>query len=155
MPRAVTSSASALSCLNYTIKGVNMTSTKPFWQSKTILCNLLILLLALADAARALPLPADWAPWIVAAASVLNVALRLTTSSGIAGFAPGEDPAYRAAHDAGGDPDRPNGGHPLRPTPAAPDAPPERAAGPSERPLVDLLAADLGVEPEHTPEDSI
>jgi hypothetical protein len=82
---------------------------KPFWQSKTLLANSLILVLAVLDAAQALPIPATWAPYIIAAASVLNVVLRLTTNTGLS---VGTDPAYRAAHEASGDPDVPN---PRRP----------------------------------------
>ena len=57
----------------------------------------------------------------------------------------GEQPAYRAAHDASGDPDLPNGGHPMRPAPAPEDAPPLGAGGPS---LAATLAADMGLESE-------
>src|SRR5690348_2410283 len=115
---------------------------KPWYQSKTLLVNALILLLAVLDAVQALPLPAAWAPYLVAGASVLNVALRLTTNTGlITGVPLGEQPAYRAAHDASGDP------APMRPAPAPEDAPPPAAGGPS---LAETLAADMGLPPEDT-----
>jgi hypothetical protein len=65
----------------------------------------------------------------------------------------GEDPAYRAAHDASGDPDRPNGGHPMRapsPSPVRGAPAPAAEGAPS---LVDTLAADLGVGPEKGTEE--
>jgi hypothetical protein len=131
---------------------------KPWYQSKTVLVNALILLLAVADAAQALPIPATWAPYIIAAASVLNVALRLTTNTGLTSGVPlGEDPAYRAAHDASGDPALPNGGHPKRapsrpPVPRGAPAPADRGA-PS---LADQIAHDNGMDPpDTTPEDTI
>src|SRR5690349_12751354 len=132
---------------------------KPWFRSKTILCNALILLLAVLDAAQALPIPATWAPYIIAAASVLNVALRLTTNTGLSVGTPlGEQPAYRAAHDASGDPDQPNGGHAMRPQ-SAPDLAPDPAAGgPSpglQTPLARKLARDHGIDPDSVPEDSI
>jgi hypothetical protein len=80
------------------------TPTKPVWQSKTLAVNGLILVLAVLDAAQALPVPATWAPYLIAAASVLNVVLRLTTNTGLS---VGTGPAYRAAHEASGDPDLP------------------------------------------------
>jgi hypothetical protein len=124
---------------------------KPWYQSKTVLVNALILLLAVADAAQALPIPATWAPYIIAAASVLNVALRLTTNTGLTSGVPlGEDPAYRAAHDASGDPDLPNGGHAMRAVPAPDQAPDPAAGAPS---LAAQIAADNGID--LTPEDSI
>ena len=128
-----------------------MNNSKPFWQSKTILINALILLLAVLDAAQTLPIPAAWAPYIIAAASVLNVALRLTTSTGLTRGTPlGEDPAYRATTDASGDPDQPNGGHTMRAVPAPQNAPSGDAGAPS---LADRLAAEMGLEPEDTPRD--
>ena len=63
---------------------------------------------------------------------------------------PGDDPAYRAAHDASGDPDAPNGGHPMRAVPAPQDAPPGDAGAPS---LAAQLERDLGLGPEPAPED--
>ena len=128
-----------------------MNNAKPWYQSKTLLVNALILLLAVLDAAQALPIPAAWAPYIVAGASVLNVALRLTTNTGLTTGVPlGEQPAYRAAHDAGGDPDAPNGGHPMRAVPAPQDAPPGDAGAPS---LAAQLERDLGLDPEPASED--
>jgi hypothetical protein len=126
-----------------------MQPTKPWYQSKTLLVNALILLLAVLDAAQALPIPPAWAPYIVAGASVLNVALRLTTSTGLTTGGPqgvplGEQPAYRAAHDAGSDP------APMRAVPAPQDAPPGEAGAPS---LADTLAADMGLDT--TPEDTV
>jgi hypothetical protein len=56
----------------------------------------------------------------------------------------GEQPAYRAAHDAGGDP------APMRAVPAPQDAPPGEAGAPS---LADTLAADMGLDT--TPEDTV
>jgi hypothetical protein len=137
-----------------------MTPTKPVWQSKTLAVNGLILVLAVLDAAQALPIPATWAPYIIAAASVLNVVLRLTTNTGLS---VGTDPAYRAAHDASGDPDLPNGGHPrpgeamraqrsgtsgeVAPATGVPDRAPS---------LMEMLAADNGIDPQDiTPEDSV
>lgn len=116
-----------------------MQLTKPWYQSKTLLVNALILLLAVLDAAQALPVPAAWAPYLIAAASVLNVALRLTTNTGLTTGVPlGEQPAYRAAHDASGDPDAP-----MRAAPAPQDAPPGEAGAPS---LAARIAADNGLE---------
>jgi hypothetical protein len=128
---------------------------KPWYQSKTLAVNALILLLAVLDAAQALPIPATWAPYIIAAASVLNVVLRLTTNTGLS---VGTDPAYRAAHDASGDPTLPNGGHPrpgtaMRAAPAQQDAPPAETGAPS---LMETLAADNGIDPQDiTPEDTV
>jgi hypothetical protein len=133
---------------------------KPVWQSKTLAVNGLILVLAVLDAAQALPIPATWAPYIIAAASVLNVVLRLTTNTGLS---VGTDPAYRAAHDASGDPDVPNGGHPIpgevmraqrsgtsggtAPTTEVPDRAPS---------LMETLAADNGIDPKDiTPKDTV
>lgn len=113
---------------------------KPWYQSKTVLVNALILLLAVADAAQALPVPATWAPYIIAAASVLNVALRLTTSTGLTRGVPlGEDPAMRAQRSGG----------------SAENAP---ASDPSDRApsLVDEIARDNGMAPpDVTPEDTV
>jgi hypothetical protein len=64
----------------------------------------------------------------------------------------GEQPAYRAAHDAGGDPDLPNGGHAMRAVPAPQDAPPGDAGAPS---LAAQLERDLGLGPEPAPEDTV
>lgn len=129
-----------------------MNNTKVWFQSRTLWINGLILVLAILDAVQALPVPATWAPYIIAAASVLNVALRLTTNTGLTTGVPlGEQPAYRAAHDASGDPDAPNGGHVAPQTarlPAAPDAP-------LASPLARQIAADNGMDPDHTPEDTI
>jgi hypothetical protein len=85
----------------------------------------------------------------------------------------GEDPAYRAAHDASGDPDRPNGGHMAPQTarlPAighgghpkrAPSLPPSPRGAPAAAEggapsLADTLAADMGLDPRDiTPEDRV
>jgi hypothetical protein len=67
----------------------------------------------------------------------------------------GERPAYRRRHDASGDPALPNGGPPMRapsPSPARGAPAPAAEGAPS---LVDPLAADLGVDRDTTPEDSI
>lgn len=130
-----------------------MNSQKKWYQSRTLWTNGIIIVLAglgviIANGDG----PITGAVIAAAITAALNMALRLTTSSGIAGFAPGEDPAYRAAHDASGDPDLPNGGHPMRPTPAPSDAPPTGAAGPS---LVEKLGRDMGVEPETGEEEPV
>lgn len=120
-----------------------MTPTKYIWQSKTVLVNTVIVVLAVLDALQALPaIPAAWLPYIVAVGGVLNVILRLTTSSGIAGFAPvplGEQPAYRAAHDASGNPDA------MRAAPALESAPSPEAGAPS---LAEQLRADYHLPPD-------
>ena len=64
----------------------------------------------------------------------------------------GDDPAYRARNDASGDPDAPNGGHPMRAVPAPQDAPPGDAGAPS---LAAQLERDLGLGPEPAPEDTV
>ncbi|HSS40348.1 MAG TPA: hypothetical protein VLT58_16385 [Polyangia bacterium] len=124
--------------------------------------NSLIVVLAVLDALQAIPqIPPAWAPAILGVAGVLNVILRLTTSSGIAGFAPpvgvplGEQPAYRAAHDASGDP-----APAMRAAPAAQDAPPEQAGAPSagglQTDIARRIARDHGIDPDAvTPEDSV
>jgi hypothetical protein len=108
---------------------------KPWYQSKTLAVNALILLLAVLDAAQALPIPATWAPYIIAAASVLNVVLRLTTNTGLS---VGEDP-MRA-------PSRP-------PSPRGAPAAADRGA-PS---LAEQLAAeyDVDLDKDVTPEDTV
>lgn len=103
-----------------------MNNVKPWYASRTVWINVLFVALAALDALQLLPaVPPGWAPYILAAQGFLNVVLRLTTSSGIAGFAPVADP--------------------MRPTPAPPDAPPAGAAGPS---LAARLSADYGLPPE-------
>jgi hypothetical protein len=59
----------------------------------------------------------------------------------------GEQPAYRAAHDASGDPDA------MRAVPAPDHAPDPASGAPS---LADTLAADMGLDPRDiTPEDHV
>ena len=66
-----------------------MTNVKPWYQSKTVWVNALIVGVAALDAFRLLPnIPPDWGAYALAVGGVLNVVLRLTTSQGIAGFVP-------------------------------------------------------------------
>ena len=69
----------------------------------------------------------------------------------------GEQPAYRAAHDASGDPALPQGGHALRAVPAPDHAPDPAAGAPSpglQTPIARKLAQDHGIDPDSI-EDSI
>lgn len=104
-----------------------MSAVKHWYQSKTVWVNAVIIVLAVLDALQALPaIPASWLPYIVAAGGVLNVVLRLTTSSGIAGFVPPQGEAMRAA-------------------PAPEPAPAPEAGAPS---LAEQIARDNGLDPE-------
>ena len=101
-----------------------MTEQKKWFQSRTIWLNVLFVALAALDALQLLPaVPPGWAPYILAAQGFLNVVLRLTTSSGIAGFAPVADP--------------------MRAAPAPQAAPPGEAGAPSDRTLAQQLEADF------------
>lgn len=102
-----------------------MTDLKPWFRSRTVWLNSLIIVLAALDALQLLPaVPPGWAPYILAGQGFLNVVLRLTTSSGIAGFAPA----------------------PMRADPALEGgAPPPATGAPS---LAAQIAADNGIAPE-------
>ena len=103
-----------------------MQAIKPWYQSKTVWVNALIVGVAALDAFRLLPnIPPDWGAYALAVGGVLNVVLRLTTSSGIAGFVPTGD-AMRAA-------------------PAPQTAPSADAGAPS---LAETIARDNGLDPE-------
>ena len=107
-----------------------MNELKSVWQSKKIWANSVIIVLAALDALQLLPaVPPGWAPYILAAQGFLNVVLRLTTSSGIQGFAPQGDP--------------------MRAAPAPQAAPPGEAGAPS---VAAIIARDNGLDlPEDQP----
>ena len=113
-----------------------MTPVKPWYQSKTVWVNALIVLVAALDALRVLPyVPPDWAATALAVGGVLNILLRLTTNTGLTATPQGD---------------------PMRAAPAPQAAPPGEAGAPSDLTLAQQLEADFiarGDLPERAPGD--